>query len=107
MRLVIVLHERRRRCERRGRSGREVGVVCCPPQRQPGQRYEAVRSDLVLSVRLPDIDPAARLLRLLSLLQARPTWTAAELAERLSVDTRTIRRDISRLRSLGYPVEAA
>jgi len=51
-------------------------------------------------------DTAARLLRLLSLLQARPTWTASELAERLDVTTRTVRRDVARLRGLGYPVDA-
>lgn len=51
-------------------------------------------------------DTSARLLRLLSLLQARPTWTAPELAERLGVTTRTVRRDVTRLRDLGYPVDA-
>ncbi len=51
-------------------------------------------------------DTPARLLRLLSLLQARPTWTAPELAERLEVTTRTVRRDVTRLRELGYPVDA-
>jgi predicted DNA-binding transcriptional regulator YafY len=49
---------------------------------------------------------SARLLRLLSLLQARPDWSGAELAERLGVSTRTIRRDIERLRDLDYPVHA-
>ena len=49
---------------------------------------------------------APRLLALLSLLQTRPTWTADELAERLLVTTRTIRRDMARLRDLGYPVDA-
>lgn len=49
---------------------------------------------------------AARLLRLLSVLQARPVWTAAQLAERLGVTTRTVRRDVTRLRDLGYPVDA-
>jgi predicted DNA-binding transcriptional regulator YafY len=53
------------------------------------------------------MDPAARLLRLLSLLQSRPTWPARELAERLAVDPRTIRRDVARLRSLGYPVHTS
>jgi len=48
---------------------------------------------------------SARLLRLLSILQARPTWTAPQLAERLEVTTRTVRRDITRLRELGYPVD--
>jgi predicted DNA-binding transcriptional regulator YafY len=49
-------------------------------------------------------DSAARLLRLLGLLQRRSTWTSAELVERLEVDARTVRRDIGRLRSLGYEV---
>jgi predicted DNA-binding transcriptional regulator YafY len=49
---------------------------------------------------------AARLLRLLSLLQVRRDWTSAELATRLSVTTRTIRNDVDRLRGLGYPIEA-
>ena len=48
----------------------------------------------------------ARLLRLLSLLQARRDWTSGELAERLGVTTRTIRNDVTRLRELGYPLEA-
>ncbi|XVU21494.1 helix-turn-helix transcriptional regulator [Actinoplanes sp. CA-054009] len=52
------------------------------------------------------MDTAARLLRLLSLLQARRDWTGPSLAERLGVTTRTIRHDIERLRSLGYPVDA-
>jgi predicted DNA-binding transcriptional regulator YafY len=49
---------------------------------------------------------AARLLKLLSLLQSRPHWSATELADRLDVTTRTVRRDVTRLRDLGYPVEA-
>jgi predicted DNA-binding transcriptional regulator YafY len=51
-------------------------------------------------------DPSARMLRLLSLLQSRRDWTGPELAERLGVSARTIRNDITRLRGLGYPVEA-
>ncbi|WP_246019168.1 helix-turn-helix transcriptional regulator [Saccharothrix australiensis] len=47
----------------------------------------------------------ARMLRLLSLLQGRRGWTGAELAGRLGVTDRTVRRDIDRLRELGYPVE--
>lgn len=47
-----------------------------------------------------------RLLRLLSLLQARRDWPGRDLAERLEVDVRTIRRDVERLRALGYPVHA-
>ena len=49
---------------------------------------------------------AERLLKLLGLLEGRIDWTADELARRLEVTTRTIRRDIARLRELGYPVEA-
>jgi predicted DNA-binding transcriptional regulator YafY len=48
--------------------------------------------------------PAARLLAVLSLLQTKPRSSASELAERLGVTERTVRRDISRLRDLGYPV---
>ncbi|MER6670225.1 HTH domain-containing protein, partial [Amycolatopsis japonica] len=51
-------------------------------------------------------ETSARLLRLLSLLQARRNWTGPELAERLDVTTRTIRNDVERLRGLGYPVDA-
>jgi len=52
------------------------------------------------------LETSARLLRLLSHLQSRRDWTSAELAERLGVTTRTIRKDVDRLRTLGYPVEA-
>lgn len=45
-------------------------------------------------------------MRLLSLLQTRRYWPGAELAGRLEVSTRTLRRDVDRLRELGYPVEA-
>lgn len=51
-------------------------------------------------------DLPARMLRLLSLLQTRRAWTGDELADRLGVTLRTIRRDIDRLRELGYPVES-
>jgi predicted DNA-binding transcriptional regulator YafY len=50
---------------------------------------------------------SARLLRLLTLLQSRSSWAGPELAERLEVTPRTLRRDVDRLRSLGYPVEGA
>ncbi|MGH8981812.1 MAG: helix-turn-helix transcriptional regulator [Acidimicrobiales bacterium] len=49
---------------------------------------------------------AARLLQLLVLLQRRPAWTGAELADRLGVDVRTVRRDVDRVRGLGYAVES-
>jgi predicted DNA-binding transcriptional regulator YafY len=53
------------------------------------------------------VQTSARLLALLSLLQVRREWTGQELADRLEVGPRTIRRDIDKLRSLGYPIEAA
>ncbi|KAB2370972.1 helix-turn-helix transcriptional regulator [Actinomadura montaniterrae] len=49
---------------------------------------------------------STRTLRLLSLLQSHRYWPGAELAERLDVSPRTLRRDVDRLRELGYPVEA-
>lgn len=51
-------------------------------------------------------DTTQRVLRLLGLLEARTTWQAHELAERLGVTERTVRRDVTRLRELGYPVES-
>lgn len=53
------------------------------------------------------LETSARLLRLLSLLQAHREWSGAELAGRLDVTPRTVRRDIDRLRELGYPVHSA
>jgi predicted DNA-binding transcriptional regulator YafY len=53
------------------------------------------------------LETSARLLRLLSLFQARRYWSGAELSERLEVTARTLRRDVDKLRSLGYPVNAA
>ncbi|HST41450.1 MAG TPA: HTH domain-containing protein, partial [Conexibacter sp.] len=47
---------------------------------------------------------AARLLALLALLQGRRDWPGPELAARLQVTTRTVRRDVERLRALGYPI---
>ena len=52
------------------------------------------------------VETSARLLRLLSLLQARSEWSGAALADRLGITGRTLRRDIAKLRGLGYPVLA-
>jgi predicted DNA-binding transcriptional regulator YafY len=52
------------------------------------------------------IETSARLLGLLSLLQARTHWSGPELADRLEVGVRTVRRDVEKLRQLGYPVQA-
>jgi predicted DNA-binding transcriptional regulator YafY len=49
---------------------------------------------------------SSRMLRLLTLLQTHRYWPGAELAERLQVSPRTLRRDVDRLRELGYPVQA-
>ncbi|RST22400.1 YafY family transcriptional regulator [Streptomyces sp. WAC04770] len=53
------------------------------------------------------LETSARLLRLLSLLQAHRDWSGADLAERLGVTPRTVRRDVEKLRELGYPVNAS
>jgi predicted DNA-binding transcriptional regulator YafY len=52
------------------------------------------------------VQTSARLLRLLSLFQAQRYWSGAELSSRLNVTGRTLRRDVDRLRSLGYPVHS-
>lgn len=51
-------------------------------------------------------DTSERILRLLSLLGARVEWSGVELAQRLGVSARTLRRDVETLRELGYPVHA-
>jgi predicted DNA-binding transcriptional regulator YafY len=52
-------------------------------------------------------ETTSRVLQLLGLLQSRRVWTSEELAERLDVTTRSVRRDVERLRDLGYPVHAS
>jgi predicted DNA-binding transcriptional regulator YafY len=52
------------------------------------------------------LEASTRLLRLLELLQSRRHWPGPELARRLEVGPRTVRRDVERLRRLGYPIEA-
>jgi predicted DNA-binding transcriptional regulator YafY len=52
-------------------------------------------------------ETTSRVLQLLGLLQSRRVWTGEELAERLGVTGRCVRRDIERLRGLGYPVQAS
>ncbi|MUL66659.1 transcriptional regulator [Mycobacterium sp. CBMA 234] len=52
-------------------------------------------------------ETTSRVLQLLGLLQSRRVWTGQELAERLGVTGRSVRRDVERLRDLGYPVHAS
>jgi predicted DNA-binding transcriptional regulator YafY len=53
------------------------------------------------------LEASARLLRLLTLLQSRRDWSGEDLAVRLEVTARTVRRDVEKLRALGYPVHAS
>jgi predicted DNA-binding transcriptional regulator YafY len=77
----------------------DAGIVECIEDRICPQPVQY--SDLIM------LKTSARLLRLLWLLQSRRYWSGAELSERIEVDTRTVRRDIDRLRELGYAVEAS
>ena len=52
-------------------------------------------------------DTSQRLLRLLALLQGRREWNAEQIAGELQVTERTVRRDVARLRDLGYPIATA
>src|SRR5918996_6462537 len=66
-----------------------------------GQFLSSIREILTVMA-----NTSSRTLRLLSLLQTHRYWSGAELAERLGVSVRTVRRDVDRLRELGYPVAA-
>src|SRR5699024_7998018 len=51
-------------------------------------------------------DTTVRILQLLALLQSHRYWSGQELADRLGVSLRTLRRDVDRLREVGYPIDA-
>ena len=53
------------------------------------------------------LETSARLLRLLSLFQGRRYWSGVDLASRLEVTSRTLRRDVDKLRTLGYPIHSS
>src|SRR5437868_7154604 len=53
------------------------------------------------------LETSARLLRLLSLFQGRRYWSGSDLAGRLDITSRTLRRDVDKLRSLGYPIHSS
>jgi predicted DNA-binding transcriptional regulator YafY len=87
------------------RSGIAAPFVAC----LVAARYAVSRPVTVLNFEQDEFDmtgTSGRLLQLLSLLQARRDWAGAELADRLDVSPRTIRRDVERLRELGYPVHS-
>lgn len=66
----------------------------------------AIRAIVSKMSRRMSNDPTSRVLQLLSLLQTYKFWPGSELADRLEVSERTLRRDIDRIRALGYPVDA-
>lgn len=71
-------------------------------------RTDQVRNEGKISGRIIEVtDTAGRLLRLLALLQRKPSWSGPELADRLGVDARTVRRDVERIRELGYAVDSS
>lgn len=72
-----------------------------------GTTSETTAESSPTSQRSGGTDTPARLLQLLSLLQTPREWPGGELSERLGVSRRTVRRDIDRLRDLGYPVQAS
>lgn len=73
------------------------------------EEYRALRTTFVL-YQMPHLrcmlETSARLLRLLSLFQGRRYWAGPDLANRLEVTSRTLRRDIDKLRTLGYPIHS-
>src|SRR5690348_12143093 len=73
------------------------------------ERYQGLRTHSVLNWWETEkmLETSARLLRMLSLFQAQRYWSGSDLAERLEVTARTLRRDVDRLRSLGYPVHSS
>jgi predicted DNA-binding transcriptional regulator YafY len=70
-------------------------------------RIDPVQNGPQFGTNLDNVATASRLLTLLAMMSTRPHWSAFELAERLEITERTVRRDITRLREIGYPVEAA
>ncbi|WP_406688595.1 WYL domain-containing protein [Saccharopolyspora sp. ID03-671] len=74
-----------------------------------GRRYWRFRTGLARECAVgcvSVISASARLLRLLSVLSTRPEWSSQDLADRLDIHERTVRRDISKLRELGYGIES-
>src|SRR6266851_4785847 len=72
------------------------------------EAYQALRTTSVLDQWHTGfmLETSARLLRLLSLFQGRKYWSGTDLADRLEVTSRTLRRDVDKLRTLGYPIHS-
>src|SRR5215207_7912574 len=88
------------------RSGIDAPFRSFVGERPPYRRF---RSESVLNFEEDEIrmtETSSRLLELLSMLQGRRDWPGTDLADRLGVSARTVRRDVERLRRLGYPVES-
>src|SRR4029078_156107 len=85
-----------------------VSLICASfPLAPPVGRYTGNRATFALYLCFPRVvqTPTARLLELLELLQERPLTTGREIADRLEIDARTVRRYIEALQGLGIPVE--
>lgn len=80
-------------------SGRALGSATVAP-------YDLLRTEPVLD-NFRRVSASLRVLRLLGLLQSRREWAGRDLGERLEVDVRTLRRDVDRLRDLGYVVTSS
>src|SRR3954452_20371924 len=79
-----------------------VGWFAEHPMKDLGQDVSSTQG----TIETPMSETSSRLLEMLSLLQGRRDWPGSELADRLEVSRRTIRRDVDRLRALGATVEA-
>jgi predicted DNA-binding transcriptional regulator YafY len=84
-----------------------VEVLCCAHDPTLSRLEDRIGPQFSGSLCGMDVGTTERVLTLLGLLQQRRVWTGPELAERLGVTARTVRRDVERLRTLGYPVHAS
>lgn len=97
---------RRRRRWRRGQEARDDAVGLRVGEAGDARRFGFGAEEVAPRTERAVLQTSARLLRLLSLLQARSFWAGTDLTSRLEVTARTLRRDVDRLRTLGYPVDS-